>query len=104
METRSIFTDLDIKLESEEEQLKRALIAMSPLIGVIITIVFEFISPLELEFVYLLFSFISGVILYTIVREVVPEKEKGNITHFLIGVIGFSLLVLILGYTLLGDI
>ena len=52
----------------------------------------------------LLFSFISGVILYFIVREVIPEKEKGKPFYFLIGVISFSLIVIIikaLGYSLL---
>jgi hypothetical protein len=34
--------------------------------------------------------------MYTIVREVIPEKEKGKPVYFLAGMIGFSLFVFIL--------
>ena len=43
-----------------------------------------------------LYSFISGVIMYTIFREVIPEKEKGNSLYFLIGFFGFTILIVIL--------
>ena len=39
----------------------------------------------------------SGVILYTIVREVIPEKEKGKPLYFIIGAVSFTLLVILLG-------
>jgi zinc transporter ZupT len=45
---------------------------------------------------YILFSFTSGVILYTVVREVIPEKEKGKPSYFLIGFVGFTLVIFVI--------
>jgi hypothetical protein len=36
------------------------------------------------------------VILYTIVKEVMPEKEKGKPLYFLIGFIGFTVAIFII--------
>ncbi|GAG66606.1 unnamed protein product, partial [marine sediment metagenome] len=70
------------------------------LTGVCIGLLFELFLPVKLglELIYILFSFISGVILYTIVREVIPEKEKGNPLYFLIGVVGFTIIIFIINF------
>ena len=48
------------------------------------------------EMFYILFSFTSGVILYTVVREVIPEKEKGRPIYFLIGFVGFTFVIFVI--------
>ena len=99
-EKHIIFTDLEIYQESDyiKSLTKRIILGFSTLTGVFIGLLFEIVLPLELELelIYILFSFISGVILYTIVREVIPEKEKGNPLYFLIGVVGFTIFIYIL--------
>ncbi|MHA1471635.1 MAG: hypothetical protein ACTSQW_00895, partial [Promethearchaeota archaeon] len=87
-----IFTDLDI-FETHEEKVNKTrkyILALASLIGVIIGLTLDWIGFEYTELFYILYSFIAGVILYTIVREVIPEKEKGNISYFIIGFVGFT--------------
>ncbi|MGV9142249.1 MAG: hypothetical protein ACOC1X_04860, partial [Promethearchaeota archaeon] len=85
--------------EYEQCRIKRFLLSFAALIGVILGLIYElFFSPFNLEMIFVLFSFISGVILYTIVREIIPEKEKGKPLYFLMGVGAFTVFVLILNY------
>ena len=97
-ERHLIFTDLEIYEESGfgKNLIKKTLLGLSAISGVFIGLLFELILPIkiELELIYILFSFISGVILYTIVREVIPEKEKGNPIYFLLGAVGFTIIIL----------
>lgn len=91
-----IFSDLDIEVEYHEMPKKYRLpLSGSALIGVIVALLLELWIPINLEIIYLIFSFVSGVILYTIIRKEFPEKEKGKPLLFLIGVISFALFVLI---------
>ncbi|MHA1292274.1 MAG: hypothetical protein ACTSQJ_06350, partial [Promethearchaeota archaeon] len=79
-------------------------LSSATLFGVVAGIIINLTIGVSLEILYILFSFISGVILYIIVREVIPEREKGKPSYFLLGVLGFFFLVLLirlLGYTLL---
>ena len=98
-EQHLIFTDLEIYKESDiiKSLPKRLILGLAALTGVCFGLFFELVLPmeLELELIYILFSFISGVILYTIVREVIPEKEKGKPLYFLIGVVGFTVMIFI---------
>ncbi|MBY8983056.1 MAG: hypothetical protein KGD57_08915 [Candidatus Lokiarchaeota archaeon] len=91
-----LFTDLDIRVDYEESKSKNLFLSSSILIGMIIGLIIDIFLDINLEFLYILFSFISGVILYTIVREIIPEKEKGNPVFFLIGIIGFTIIILTL--------
>lgn len=97
-ERHIIFTDLEIYEETDygPNLIKKTLLGLAALTGVFIGLVFELVLPIkiELELIYILFSFISGVILYTIVREVIPEKEKGNPLYFLVGAVGFIIIIL----------
>jgi hypothetical protein len=93
-----MFTDLDIELDYKEPKLNKIILASSALLGMFFDLVFDFIYPINLEILYILFSFIAGVILYTIVREILPQKEKGNPLFFLLSVIGFTILVVIINY------
>ncbi|MFW9894442.1 MAG: hypothetical protein ACFFD7_01400, partial [Candidatus Thorarchaeota archaeon] len=67
----------------------------SALTGIIFGLIFKIIWPINLELLFIFYSFISGVILYVIVREVIPEKEKGKPIKFLIGLVGFALIIII---------
>lgn len=95
-----IFTDLEIYdyIDIERSFIIKIILASAALIGILIGLITEFILTieLELELIYILFSFISGVILYSIIRTVIPEKEKGNPLYFLIGVVGFSLIIFVI--------
>jgi zinc transporter ZupT len=95
-EKNKLFTDLDIELDYQETKLNRILLSSSPLIGMFFDLGFDLIYPINLEVLYLMFSFISGVILYSIVREVLPQKEKGNPLFFLLGVVGFAITVFVM--------
>lgn len=99
-ERHIIFTDLEIYEESDfgKNLFKKILLGFSALSGVFIGFLFELILPvkIELELIYILFSFISGVILYTIVREVIPEKETGRVSLFLLGAIGFAIFIFLI--------
>ena len=96
-ESPQIFSDLDIcEIEIEEKSGTKYFLSSSTLLGVLIGLILEIVFPIELEIIYVLYSFISGVIMYTIFREVIPEKEKGNSLYFLIGFFGFTLLIFIL--------
>lgn len=91
-----IYTDLDIEIQFKESQFKKFILAFSTLTGVMIGLFFEFLFQVDIELIYILYSFISGVILYTIVREVIPEKEKGKPIYFLIGAAGFTIIILLI--------
>lgn len=91
-----IFTDLDIEIDYKETKSMKLVLASSALIGMVIDLIIDLFFEINLEILYILFSFTSGVILYTIVREVLPEREKGNPLYFLIGVASFTILILLI--------
>jgi hypothetical protein len=90
-----IFTDLDIceTPEAKENIKRKYLSASASLLGIIIGFTLDLFGFEYTELFYILYSFISGVILYTIVREVLPEKEKGKPLYFLLGFTGFSVII-----------
>lgn len=99
-----IFPDIPVTEHAHHSKHIVYFFASATITGVFIGLVSTLFFPLTLEMLYILFSFVSGVILYIIVREVIPEKEKGNPLYFLLGVIVFFFIVLFirtLGYTLL---
>jgi zinc transporter ZupT len=91
-----MFTDLDIQVDYQHPKKLKFILGTSALTGVMIGLLFFEFFSLNLEMVYILYSFISGVILYTIVREVIPEKEKGKPVYFIIGLTIFIILIILL--------
>ncbi|MBD3212094.1 MAG: hypothetical protein GF311_05735 [Candidatus Lokiarchaeota archaeon] len=89
-----VFTDLDIEIDMQETRIQKTLLASAALVGMVVDFIVDLVYEINLEVLYILFSFTSGVILYTIVREVLPEKEKGNPIFFLAGVVGFTIIIL----------
>jgi zinc transporter ZupT len=97
-EAHLIFTDLEIyeEVKHDEKPIIKYMLGTSALTGILIGLIFNSIFPVNLELLFIFYSFISGVILYVIVREVVPEKEKGDPLKFLIGLIGFALVIFVI--------
>ena len=100
-ESHIIFTDLEIyeKADVGDNKIKKAFLASAAIMGIIVELVLELIFPfniVDLELFYVIYSFISGVILYTIVREVIPEKEKGKPLYFLLGFVGYTIIIFFL--------
>lgn len=92
-----IFSDLDIyEIVTVKNSKQKFILPSSTLLGVIFGLILEILFPIELELIYVLYSFISGVIMYTIFREVIPQKEKGKPSYFLIGFFGFTILIVII--------
>jgi hypothetical protein len=90
-----LYSDLDIEESKDDLKKRHYLVALSTILGVIFATISAILAPPNLESIYLAFSFISGVILYKIMREVVPPKEKGNIKLFILGGLGFATFIYI---------
>jgi len=97
-ESHIIFTDLEIyeTYDINENITRKYVLALSNVLGVIIGLLLDLIGFEYSELFFIFYSFTSGVILYTIVREILPEKEKGKPIYFLIGFVGFTMVVFIL--------
>ena len=84
---------LNIEYETHVKKMVRAtLLFIWTLLGIILSIFLE----IPLNIIYILFSFISGVIFLTIIKKVISEREKGKLILFLIGIFSFALFMLIL--------
>jgi len=99
-ERHIIFTDLEIYeiYDIEKNITRRYILAFSNFIGVLIGLTLDLIAFEYTEMFYILFSFLSGVILYSIVTEVIPEKEKGKPIYFLIGFVGFTIVIFVINF------
>ena len=92
------FFDLDIHTKFSGSRLKKILLTSSSLAGFIIGFIFELFFPIALEIINILLSFIAGIILYTIVREVIPEEEKGKPFYFIIGLVASIIFFLLINF------
>ncbi|KKM80780.1 hypothetical protein LCGC14_1336450 [marine sediment metagenome] len=90
-----IFTDLEIyeTHENEKNMTRKYIQALSNFFGVLVGLFLDITHFEYTELFYIFYSFISGVILYTIVRGVLPEKEKGKPLYFIIGFVGFTFVI-----------
>ena len=97
-EAHLVFTDLEIyeEIKFEERPIIKYLSYAAAPTGIIIGLLVNSLLPDNIELLFLFYSFISGVILYVIVREVIPEKEKGDPLKFLIGLVGFAVVIIII--------
>ena len=97
-EAHLVFTDLEIyeEIKFEERSIIKYLSYATAPTGIIIGLLVNSLLPDNIELLFLFYSFISGVILYVIVREVIPEKEKGDPLKFLIGLVGFAVVIIII--------
>ena len=93
---RIVFSDLDIVVNFQETRKMKYYLASSVFFGVMFGFLLDSIFTLNLEVLYILLSFIAGVILYSTVKYVIPEKEKGKPWWFLWSILGFSGIVLLI--------
>jgi hypothetical protein len=93
-----VIPDIDIAIEYKVNPKKKLLSASGVLIGSIIALILGLFIPFNLELIYLVFSFISGVILYPIVRDIIPESESGKPFFFFLGVVILACIIGVIRY------
>jgi len=86
--------DINIHTKIEEHNYVRVISVTSVLTGVIIALIFEILYPLSNFVIFHCFAFVSGIILYIIVREVIPQEEKGRPYYFISGTIIFIIILI----------
>lgn len=91
-----IFSDLDIEMQYKVPRKRKIILSLAAPIGVVMSLIIDFTVGINLEFIYILFSFISGSILYTTMREVIPEKEKGNLPSFIISLVVSCIMIFLI--------
>ncbi|MCK4383526.1 MAG: hypothetical protein KAW66_09560, partial [Candidatus Lokiarchaeota archaeon] len=89
-----LFPDIEVNEEHNIKLYQKIITASAGLLGVFIGLILNVIFNLPMEIIFVLFSFISGVILYTIIREVLPENESGRPLYFLLGIIIFLIIII----------
>lgn len=91
-----VFSDLDIEIEWHEMSQKgKVLFSAGTLLGTLLAILLFLWVNVNLEAIFIIYSFVSGIILYKIIHEEIPEREKGKPHLFLIGVVLFGIFVLL---------
>ena len=90
-----LFPGIEINEEYHESLYLKILLASAAIFGVLIGFLIDAILHVPLVIIFLLFSFISGVILYTIIREVLPENESGRPLYFILGIVIFLVIIII---------
>jgi len=86
--------DISIHTKIEEHTYTRIISVTSVLTGVVIALIFEIFYPLSSFVIFQCFAFVSGIILYIIVREVIPQDEKGQPYYFISGATVFIFILL----------
>ncbi len=95
-----IFSELDIELDFGEHKTTKTLFALAAPIGLVVMIVIILCggghAMHELGIIFYLFSFVSGALLYLIIREVLPDQEKGRPLLFVAGLVIFTIAIVII--------
>ena len=86
--------DINIHTKIEEHNLIKVLSITSVLTGVVVGLVLELLYPLSSFVIFQCFAFISGIILYIIVREIIPQEEKGRPYYFISGATIFIIILI----------
>jgi hypothetical protein len=89
-----LFPGIEINEEYNQPLYQKIIIASAGLLGIFIGLILNIIFQIPMEIIFVLFSFISGVILYTIIREVLPENESGRPLYFLLGIVLFLIIII----------
>ncbi|MEE9379610.1 MAG: hypothetical protein V3V33_16415 [Candidatus Lokiarchaeia archaeon] len=91
-----LFPGIEVNEEINIPLYQKIIASSAGLLGVFIGLLLNVIFHLPMEIIFFLFSCISGVILYTIIREVLPENESGRPLYFLLGIIIFLIITITL--------
>ncbi len=89
-----LFPGIEINEEYNRPLYQKIIIASAGLMGIFIGLMLNVLFRIPMEIIFVLFSFISGVILYTIIREVLPENESGRPLYFLLGIVIFLIIII----------
>jgi hypothetical protein len=89
-----LFPGIEVNEEINIPLYQKIIASSAGLLGVFIGLILNVIFHLPMEIIFFLFSCISGVILYTIIREVLPENESGRPLYFLLGIIIFLIIII----------
>jgi len=89
-----LFPGIEINEEYDHPLYQKIIVASAGLIGIFFGLILNVVFNLPMEIIFLLFSVISGVILYTIIREVLPENESGRPLYFLLGIVLFLIIII----------
>ncbi len=81
------FLIFEFHTKFEGTTLQKIIITSSAVVGFVLGCILDLFFPLSLEIIYILLAFIAGVVLYTTVREVIPEGERGRPFYFFIALI-----------------
>lgn len=98
---RLIIADLNIReMEVEEPFRIKVILSITPLIGVIISLIIVIVSGYHLDFriIAILFSIVAGFMLYHITFELMPEPEKLKGGLFLAGFLGFLIVIFLINF------
>jgi zinc transporter ZupT len=71
----------DIHRHFRSTMLEEILLSLSPLFGAVTA----FVLGLHTVAFYITFSFVTGILLYIVVRDLVPSEEKGKPLYFVFG-------------------
>ncbi len=95
-----LFSELDIELDFGEHKNTKTLFALAAPIGIVVMIVIVLCGGEriieELGIIFYLFSFVSGALLYLIIREVLPDQEKGRPLLFVAGLAIFAVAIVVI--------
>jgi len=86
--------DINLHTKIEEHNFIKIISITSVLTGVVIGLIFEIFYPLSPFVIFHCFAFISGIILYIVVREVIPQEEKGRPYYFVSGATIFIIILI----------
>ena len=86
--------DINLHTKIEEHNFIKIISITSVLTGVVIGLIFEIFYPLSPFIIFHCFAFISGIILYIVVREVIPQEEKGRPYYFVSGATIFIIILI----------
>ena len=101
LRSRLLIANLNIReIEVEESFREKIILSITPLIGVIISLILVIVSGFYLDFriVTILFSIVAGFMLYHIVFELMPEPEKLNGGLFFAGFLGFLIFIFLMNF------
>ncbi|MAG52394.1 MAG: hypothetical protein CMH62_00355 [Nanoarchaeota archaeon] len=81
-------------LNPEKEQiLENKTIRMILSGGAVYGALIAFFYNLNLRFSYILTGLVAGILLYVVIREMIPKEKEGNPIGFVLGVVFYSLLI-----------
>ena len=90
--------DYEIHIKHTDNKFIHVFFTTAVLFGILVSFFLGLFINIHSIIYNAMFAFIAGVFLYICIREVIPENEKGRPIFFLIGVLAFSVIIILLSY------